>query len=154
MIEDRINPSVPEIIIQSFWFWCCIQTRLLLTDVCSSSPLGNFGCIGTLHKVIWLDQVQFLTSLVVQISKKSLWRECCVIFKLICSPANWAFGNTCCRDVRGGYDWWNFYSGSILKRAPVIHLFMLYPKKKKKKNPTHRTPQHLASISLRCWMWS
>lgn len=69
-------------------------------------------------------------SLVVQICKGSLWRKCCVICRLICSPVNWTFGNGCRRDVRGGCDLWNFYSESILKWTSVIHLFMHAPEKK------------------------
>lgn len=94
-------------------------------------------------------------SLVVQICKGSLWRKCCVICRLICSPVNWTFGNGCRRDVRGGCDLWNFYSESILKWTSVIHLFMHAPEKKRKQHHIHiHSPlQQLRTIANQSWMW-
>lgn len=130
VIEDWINLSVPEIIIQSFWFWCCFQTDYC-QQTCNPSLLWNFSCITRLHKVIWLNQCISNKPGRADIEEKSLKKVLCNI-QINMQPH---FGNSCCRDVRGGYDWRNFYSESIQTCTPVIHLSMLYSEK-------HTSVQH------------
>lgn len=92
---------------------------VLPTDARNSSLL--FGCVITPCKVIWSGRRVFVANVVVQIfGKKSLRAALCNI-QMNMQPY---FGNSRCRDVRGGYDWWDFYSESVLKCTPVIHLFM------------------------------
>lgn len=130
VIEDWINLSVPEIIIQSFWFWCCFQTDYC-QQTCNPSLLWNFSCITRLHKVIWLNQCISNKSCRADIEEQSLKKVLCNI-QINMQPH---FGNSCCRDVRGGYDWRNFYSESSQTCTPVVHLFMLYSEK-------HTSAQH------------
>lgn len=86
MIEDRINLYVPEIIIQSFWFWCCFQTEYCQqtrvthlsseTSVVPLHPAKSFGRVSVCLSLLWSCRY----------SGKSLWGKRCVIFKWICSP--------------------------------------------------------------------
>lgn len=76
----------------------------------------------------------FLAKSRTRISKKSLWRKCCVMFEIMCNPGNRTSGNSCSRDVGVGCDWWNLYSGCILGRTSVFYLFMLHPKKSGKES--------------------
>lgn len=155
-MDDRINLSVPEIIIQSFWFWCCLQTdyceQTCVTHLTSETSVASLRFAKSFGRTS-----AFQMSVVVQICKGSLWRKCCEISRLICSPVNWTFGSGCHRDVRGGCDLWNFYSESILKWTSVIHLFMHAPKKIKKQHQIHihiHSPlQQLKTITDQSWMW-